>query len=109
MGSTIEEYDPDGNTFTQRTLTGTALSATTEDGMVYVPSLDAFLLRQSGSGGTVYRINASTFAVSSQTTSGGASVPATLNGPFNKFIYVPNLSGCVLVPTYTGNAWFLKV
>jgi hypothetical protein len=109
MGATIEEYDPDGNTFTTRTLTGTSLTATTEDGLQYIPALDVFLVRQNGSGGTVYQINASTFVVSTFTTTGGASVPSTLNGPHHKFRYVPNLSGCIYVPTYTGNAWFLRV
>lgn len=108
-GTTIEEYDPDANTFTTRTLTGTALGTTTEAAMVYVPAIDSFLLRKAATGGTVHSINASTFAAAAFSTSDGGSIPATSNGPYNKFLYVPGLQGCVYVPSYTGNAWFLRV
>ena len=104
----IEEYAPDSNAFTSRTLTGASLPSVNEAAMVYVPALDAYLVRYSGSGGAVYKINASTWVVSDYGATGGGSVPASTPGPFNKFLYVPTLGGCVYVPSYTGNAWFLR-
>ena len=86
--------------------------------MVYVAALDRFLVRKAGAGGTVYQINAATFEVTTLVTTGGASVPSTVNGPYNKFLYVPRLNGAVYVPCYsvdpglscaTGNAWFLRL
>lgn len=77
--------------------------------MVYIPVLDRFLVRLAATGPTVYQINPETFEVTTFTTAGGASIPATPNGPLNKFLYVPRLGGCVYVPTYEGNAWFLKI
>ena len=80
-----------------------------ENGMVYVPAIDAYLLRKAGSGGTVYRIDASTFDCTLFSTSGGTGIPATTNGPYNKFLYAPNLKGCLYFPSYTGNVWYLRV
>jgi hypothetical protein len=77
--------------------------------MFYVLALDAYLIRGGGAGDTVYRVNASTFEVTTLPTTGGSSIPSTQNGPFNKFLYVPNLRGAVYVPTYEGNAWFLRL
>jgi hypothetical protein len=76
--------------------------------MVYVPAIDSFLVRRNASGGTVYQINASTFVATPFTTTGGQSIPsiATL---YNKFLYVPRLRGAVLVASYSGNAWFLRL
>lgn len=99
-----------GNTFSLATITGAAAGNVMDPGqaMVYVPALDAYLVRGAGAGGAVYQINASTFAATVFTTSGGGSILATLNGPFNKFLYVPALGGFVYIPTYTGNVWFLR-
>jgi hypothetical protein len=36
-------------------------------------------------------------------------VPSTLNGPYNKFLYVPQLQGVIYVPQYDSNAWFLRL
>ena len=78
-------------------------------GMFYVAALDRFLVRRAGSGGTVYQINPSTFEATTFPTTGGASIPATMNGPYNKFLYLPRLGGAVYVPTYDGNVWFLRL
>jgi hypothetical protein len=97
---------------TNVTLTGTVASTiagSTMGGMVYVPSLDAYLLRLDGSGGTVYQINASTFACTTFSTTGGTSVPATQNGPYTKFTYAPRLKCCIYIPQYSGNCWALRV
>jgi hypothetical protein len=99
------------NTMVAATLSGSAASSVKGDerAMVYVPALDAFLVRARGAGATVYRIDAGTFECSVLATTGGGSVPSTLNGPYNKFLYVPQLRGVVYVPTYDGNAWFLRL
>jgi hypothetical protein len=79
------------------------------NGMVYDPLQDAFLLRKSGAGGTIYRINAGTFAVDQMPTgSAGAQIPATPTGVWSRFQYVPALKGVVYFPTYGSNLWFLR-
>jgi hypothetical protein len=105
-------YTLASNTFSTVTLTGPNVSNVQnlgDFGMSYIPALDAFFVRNRAAGGTIYRIDASTFQVTTFVTTGGASIPATLNGPFNKFSYVPRLRGAILVPTYSGNAWFLRI
>jgi hypothetical protein len=104
-------YTLSANQWTTVTLTGANSANLPADqaGMFYVPALDAYLVRGEGAGGTVYRVNASTFEVTTYSTTGGSSIPATQNGPFNKFVYVPRLGGAVYVPSYTGNAWFLRL
>lgn len=104
-------YTPDTNAVSTVTLSGGSSGSVASAGamgMVYIPSLDVFLARQSGSGGTVYQITP-TGVCTTFSTSGGASVPSTSNGPYNKFLYVPALKGCIYVPTYTGNMWYLRV
>jgi len=80
-----------------------------QGGMVYVAAIDRFLFRLDGAGGAVFQIHPSTFEVTTFATTGGASIPSTLNGPYNKFLYAPRLQGCVYVPSHSGNAWFLRV
>jgi len=104
-------YTPSTNTWTAITFTGPNAANMTSDkmGMFYDPVLDRFLVRNSSSGGTIYQINPSTFEVTTLATTGGSSIPSTLNGPYNKFLYLPRLGGAVYVPTYDGNAWFLRL
>jgi hypothetical protein len=100
------------NSFTQVNLGGSnagSVSGVGGGALVYVPAIDRFLMRRSGAGATVYQIDPSTFEVTTFATSGGGSVPSTINGPYNKFLYVPRLRGVVYVPAYNGNAWFLRV
>jgi hypothetical protein len=78
------------------------------NGMVYDPWLDAYLLKRSSSGGTVFRINAQTFAVDSLPTTGGGSIPGAVNGVYRRFLFAPQLGGVVYCPTYNGNLWFLR-
>lgn len=102
-------YSPDTGTLTPVTLSGMTGSVSHGDlAMHYVPALDTFLVRGADAGGAVATVNPSTFEVGSFPTTGGASIPGTLNGPFNKFLCTPRLRGCVYVPTYDGNAWFLR-
>lgn len=104
-------YTVGTNTVAQITLSGSAAGSVqgSARALMYIPALDAYLVRGSGSGGTVYRINAANWECTTFTTSGGGSVPSTPNGPYNKFLYVPKLNGCVYVPAYGSNAWFLRV
>lgn len=92
------------------TLTGTHASALNlpGNGMVYEPTLDAYLVRRPDAGGTVYRINAQTWAVSTFATTGGSSIPAAQNGVYRRWLYVPALGGVVYCPSYTSNLWFLR-
>jgi hypothetical protein len=80
-----------------------------EGALVYVPALDIFLARGEAAGGTIYQINPSTFVATTFVTAGVASVPSTINGPYNKFLYVPRLRGAVYVPSHDDNAWFLRL
>jgi hypothetical protein len=77
--------------------------------LVYDPLQDAFLLRKDGAGADIYRINAQTLSVDKQPTSAaGSQIPATTNGVWGKFMYVPALKGVVYLPAYSGNIWFLR-
>ena len=116
-------FDTSDNSYTERTLTGTPaadlVAASASPGMVYVPSLDAYLMRLHGSGGTVYKINASTWAVTTISTTGGGSVPATAElagdsyatyeNVYSKWLYVPSLGVVMYYPQYTSNVWALRV
>lgn len=103
-------YDPATLAFTAQTLTGAPASTLLGGGwgMVYEPALDAYLLIGPDAGGTVYKVDASTFASTVLTTTG--SPPSTNNGqpPYTRFLYAPNLSGVVWYPQYSYNAWFLR-
>jgi hypothetical protein len=103
------EYNVSTNSFVTRRTSGGSVSGNGA-AVVYVPAIDAFLVRSGeGGGGGVMRIDAATFAVSSFSTSGGSGIPSTMNGPYNKFLYVPQLQGCVYVPSHTSSVWYLRV
>jgi hypothetical protein len=98
--------------FAQVTLTGpnaASVAGANKGAMVYVPAIDSYLIRLAAAGGAVYQVQAATFNVTTFATVGGTFIPGTQNGPFNRFLYVPRLGGCIYVPSYSGNAWFLKV
>lgn len=104
-------YDIATNTAQAITFTGpnaAEMAGETGNGMVYDPGLDAYLLRKSGAGATIYRINAQTFSVDTLPNSGGASIPSAPNGVWKRFLYVPQLKGVVYFPTYGGNCWFIR-
>lgn len=108
-GSDRGVYDLAANTVQNVSLTGPSAGALIGDGngMVYDPLLDAFLLRKEGAGSTVYRINAQTFSVDTLPTN-SAQLPATPNGVWTRFLYVPQLKGVVYFPAYNGSMWFLR-
>lgn len=104
-------YDIGSNTMQAITLSGADAGSLmgSGNGMVYDPLQDAYLLRKSGAGSTVYRINASTFAVDQLPTGGtGAQIPAAINGVWTRFLYVPALKGVAYFPSYSGNMWFMR-
>ena len=98
------------NSIVNVTLTGANAASVMGDGngMVYDPNLDAFLVQKGGAGGTIYRINAQTFAVDTLATQSGASIPSAQNGVWRRFLYVPQLKGVAYIPTYSGNVWFIR-
>jgi hypothetical protein len=106
-------YTPATDTFTTISLAGPNAADVINTGqglaMIYVPAIDRFIVRKSNAGGTVYQIHPTTFQVTEVLTTGGDLVPGTQNGPYNKFLYVPRLGGAIYVPSYTGNAWFLRL
>lgn len=109
--SVRHHYTPATNVFVQVTLSGASasdVSGAVAYGMTYVEALDMYIVRGLSSGATIYQIDASTFAVTTFSVSGGASIPITQNGPYNKFLYLPELGGAIYSPDYSGNAWFLK-
>jgi hypothetical protein len=118
-GSYCVTYDIATGNFTARTLTGaaaaTVMAANIGAGMVYVPSLDSYYVRLRAAGGAVYAIDASTFAVTSLSTTGGGSIPVTADisgtpeNVFTKFLYYPALGGVAYIPTYAANCWFLRL
>ena len=82
--------------------------------MVYVPQLDAFLVRANAAGPKVYKVDAETFAVSILVTAGGANVPqgqvlSYEENVYNKWLYAPTLLGVVYFPKTQDNAWFLRL
>jgi hypothetical protein len=105
-------YTVSSNAFSQVTISGANASLVTgaqQESMVYVAAMDRFLIRQGGTGGAVQQVDPTNFAVTALVTTGGTAIPSTQNGPYNKFLYVPRLRGAVYVPSYPGNAWFLRL
>ena len=103
-------YSIDSNTMQSVTLSGANAGSLSGDGngMVYDPYLDAYLLRKPGAGSTIYRINASTFAVDTLTTNAGSANPAAINGVWRRFLYAPQLKGVVYIPAYSAQMWFIR-
>jgi hypothetical protein len=105
-------YTPDTNADAAITLSGASaapVAALFDAGMVYIPSLDVFLARDVGAGGTIYQITPSGVCTTFATTGGGSIAAASTNAIYGRFQYVPNLKGCVYWPTYTSNCWYLRV
>lgn len=114
-------YNIATNNFTPVTLTGAAAGAVggcpAGSMMWHIPELDRFLLRNNSAGGTVYQITASgtTLTCTTFPTSGGASIPTVANndgsdpnGPYAKFIPIPQLKGIYFKPRHNQPGWFLR-
>ncbi len=123
LGGTYSEcrtFDVSAVTFAARSLSGPAAGSVPlgpQMGMIYEPTLDAYLVRRRPAGGAVYKINASTFEVTQFTTTGGDAIELTgfldngaggSDNVFNRFLYAPLHKGVVYVPHYSSDAWFLK-
>lgn len=84
-------------------------------GMVYVPALDAYLVRAGRAGGAVLRIDAKTLTAQELATTGGDSISATWpvhvdeENVYGRWLWVPQLGGCVYFPAAAANAWFLRL
>jgi hypothetical protein len=119
-------YNIAANTFDAITLTGSNIAVNPGDwstwspGLVYVATTDRYYACLAGAGGSkVYVITPTTgtnWACSLLSTTGGSGIPANLvpslgesSHPHQKFLYVPDLSGCVYGPRYSANLWFLKL
>lgn len=107
-------FDPSTKSFTGRTLTGAVAAGvlTDQNGAIYEPELDAFLVLRNVDANTVvvYRVDAATFEVTTLSTTGGP-VPCgntSATRPYSKFLYAPNLGGCIWFPLYAENGWFLR-
>ena len=111
-------YDPVTNAWTAITVTGARagdVASLGQQAMVYVPALDAYLIRRQAAGNDIIRIDAATFVATTLSVTGGSTIvragsPNNDGGHiYNKFFYLPRLRGAVYVPNYTGNAWFLRL
>ena len=85
-------------------------------GLVYVPMIDAYLLRGKQNGSKVYRVDAETFEVAFMPTTGGAALPAAEDASdvkqenvYNRWLWVPQLRGVVYFPGHPFNGWFLQL
>jgi hypothetical protein len=94
-------------TLSEITFTGAAAAklAEPQSGMDFVPSEDAFLLK-NGTAGEVVRVNPTTFEVTVQTTT-GPQPPDAVNGVFTRWQYLPKLKGFAYEPSASANFWFL--
>jgi hypothetical protein len=63
------------------------------------------------SGGTIYEIHPTTWAIEPFATTGGTSIPAlSPSRPrYTKFYYLPLLGGIYMNGNYDSNSWFLKL
>lgn len=114
-GSMCRRYDIGTNTISTITLTGTDIQGSSGMGLAYVPALDQYIACTPGSGGSsVYAITPTTgtsWACAAISTTGGSSLPSVTGGsaPFTKFLYVPNLGGCIYGPKWGLNCFFLRL
>tara|TARA_R110000868_G_scaffold183192_2_gene424373 strand:+ start:377 stop:1069 length:693 start_codon:yes stop_codon:yes gene_type:complete len=118
--TTVYIYDIAGASWSTATLTGAAAATITAagnyQGFQYSAVTDLFYTRlRAQSGGTIYAINPSTFAVTAPSTTGGSGIGADVNGPQNRFLYTPELvpgssvGGIFYHPTYSELFRFLRL
>lgn len=83
-------------------------------GGIYCPEADAIIVRTGPAGGTLYRIDPATYAVSELTTTGGGSILAAApltaeQGIYSRLLYVPALRGLVYFPKAESDLWFCRL
>lgn len=104
-------YAPDTGVLAAVTFTGAqaaTVASAVDAGLTYLPNEDAFMLCLGGSGAPLIRIDAETFDCTSQATTGGSGIPASLHGPFTRIKHVPRLKGILYSPRHDSNAYFLR-
>lgn len=120
IGDARHIFDPATGLFTQITLTGPASSAVSGlsvgAGMIFVPTLDAYLVRGGlAGGGAVFKIDAGSFECTELSTAGDSTIQAVavISGSpenvWSRWLYAPGLNGAVFFPRYDSNAWFLAL
>lgn len=119
VSSASHTFNPTTLTWTARTLTGAAatplMALAKGCGIEYVEAIDAYLVRGGAAGGTVYRIDAGTWEVTTLATTGGASVPAAalISGApeniYSRWRLSTNYRCMFLLPSYAANWWALRV
>ena len=100
-----------GGTFSKIAFTGTPAADAAVIGPAgntawFDPVLDRFILK-SRIGDDVYLVHPTTWAITAQITTGGATITNATNGVFNKFVAVPALGGIFYQPNHASNGWFL--
>lgn len=112
-------FNPNTPAWTSRTLSGAGASALAAmakgAGMDYWPDLDAYLVRPGlAGGGTVYKIDAGTYEVTSISTTGGSGIPGTASisgtpeNVYGRWMRSVNYKGAYFLPRYSANWWFFR-
>ncbi len=94
-------------TLTDVTFSGASAGVVSQSqtAMFYLPGEDVFLFK-TDTDGNVYRVNAQTFDVSQQATT-GPTPPVPVNGIYTRWQYLPLLGGVAYLPSGSTNFWFL--
>jgi hypothetical protein len=69
--------------------------------------LDKYIVKTDSAGNQVLLVDPVTWASSALATTGGGSMPTTLNGVFGLFQWMPALQGYVIEPRGNSDIWFL--
>jgi hypothetical protein len=107
-------YDVRSNAFSRITFSGDAASEVTAGGYSgyffawYEPKIGQFLLK-TGTSGSVYAIDPSSFVTQRLTTAGAEAVPNAANGVHTRWQRLPNLGGYAYYPRYGSGIWFLAI
>ncbi len=109
-------YDPDANTMTTITFTGTGAASLGANvsgaGLHYIEALDCFLLCKGTSGAPIWKItyvNSTTYDVTSLSIT-GASPPAHLrNEAHNQFFYAPRLKGVFYQSDWDQQMYYMRI
>lgn len=102
-------YDIATNTLSRIELSGPALREVRDAQQgygYYDPKFDAYIFKNQ-IGGQVFRIDPETFATNQIMTTGGDSIPNSVNGVYTRFMSVPNMKGYALYPAHGSGIWFL--
>lgn len=92
---------------TDVTFTGPAAAEaiSAQAALQYLAPEDAFILK-SEAGGAVFRVDAASYEVTAQPTS-GPNPPDAVNGVYTRWQYLPLLGGFAYLPRGSANVWFI--